>query len=377
MSKRGAHEGSIFQRKDGRWAASLHLGYRDGKRQRKTFYGKTRREVQEALTRALRDLQDGIAIRTDERETTAEYLHRWLDASARQRVRPRTLAGYRLIVNKHLIPAVGRVPVARLSPDEVQRLLNRKSSEGAKPQTVRNIHACLRRALAQGVRWGAVTRNVATLVDLPRVDRDEVRPLSPRDARAIIEATRGDRLEPLVVVTLATGMRQGEVLGLRWQDVDLEAGFIEVRHALLRIDRKVQLVEPKTKRSRRRIAVPPAVVAVLREHRTRQLQARLWVGSRWVEGDFVFTTSIGTPLDGADVTRRFQGLLAAVGLPRMRFHDLRHGAASLLLAQGVHARVVMEMLGHSTIALTMNTYSHVIPELQREAADKMEMMLGG
>jgi len=141
MSKRGAHEGSIFQRKDGRWAASLHLGYRDGKRQRKTFYGKTRREVQEALTRALRDLQDGIAIRTDERETTAEYLHRWLDASARQRVRPRTLAGYRLIVNKHLIPAVGRVPVARLSPDEVQRLLNRKSSEGAKPQTVRNIHA--------------------------------------------------------------------------------------------------------------------------------------------------------------------------------------------------------------------------------------------
>ena len=140
---------------------------------------------------------------------------------------------------------------------------------------------------------------------------------------------------------------------------------------------KVQLVEPKTSRSRRRIALPASVAVLLREHRKAQLQARLWAGTRWQEGDFVFTTSVGTPMDGADVTRRFQRLLAAAGLPRMRFHDLRHGAASLLLAQGVHARVVMEMLGHSTIALTMKTYSHVIPELQREAADQMEAVLGG
>jgi integrase len=376
VAKRGAHEGSIYQRRDGRWAASLHLGYANGRRQRKTFYGKTRREVQEALTRALRDLQDGIAARTDERETVAQYLSRWLESSAKHRVRPRTLVGYRLIVDKHLIPAIGRVAVARLSPDEVQGLLNRKTADGASPQTVRNIHACLRRALAQAVRWGVTARNVATLVDLPRVQRKHVTAISPADARAILAAVKGDRLEPLVTVTLGTGLRQGEALGLRWQDVDLEAGELEVRHALQRMSGSVELVEPKTDRSRRRIALAPYVVTVLREHRKRQLQERLWAGSRWQEGDFVFTSSIGTPMTGGDVTKRFQGLLAAAGLPRIRFHDLRHGAASLLLAKGVHPRVVMEMLGHSTIALTMNVYSHVIPELQREAADQMEAVFG-
>ena len=221
------------------------------------------------------------------------------------------------------------------------------------------------------------TRNVATLVDLPRVQRQEVLALSPSDARAVVEAVKGDRLEALVVVTLATGLRQGEALGLGWQDVDLEAGGLRVRHALQRMNRSVQLVEPKTSRSRRQVALPASVVTILRDHRKRQLQERLWAGSRWQEGGFVFTSSIGTPMMGSDVTRRFQSLLAAAGLPRMRFHDLRHGAASLLLAQGVHPRVVMEMLGHSTIALTMNVYSHVIPELQREAADKMEAVFGG
>jgi integrase len=224
--------------------------------------------VHESLTRALRDLQDGIAARTDERETVAQYLHRWLDSSAKHCVRPRTLAGYRLIIDKHLIPAIGRVPVARLSPNDVQGLLNRKTADGASPQTVRNIHACLRRALAQAVRWGATTRNVATLVDLPRVQRKQVTALSPTDARAILAAVKGDRLEPLVTVTLGTGLRQGEALGLRWQDVDLEAGELEVRHALQRMRGSVQLVEPKTDRSRRRIALAPYAVTVLREHRS-------------------------------------------------------------------------------------------------------------
>jgi integrase len=256
-------------------------------------------------------------------------------------------------------------------------MLNAKSASGAKPQTTRNIHAVLRRALTQGLRWGVVSRNVATLVDLPRVDRDEVRGLSPADARTVITAVAGDRIEPLVLLSLSTGLRQGEALGLRWQDVDLEAGTVRVRHSLQRMPgRGVELVEPKTPRSRRTLALPTSTANALREHRKSQLQERLWAGSRWQEADFVFTTSIGTPMIGSDLTRRFQALLRAAGLPPMRFHDLRHGAASLLLAQGVHPRVVMEMLGHSTITLTMNVYSHVIPDLQREAATKMEALLG-
>lgn len=378
MTKRGAHEGSIYQRKDGRWAASIHLGYVNGKRSRKSFYGKTRRDVQERMTKALSEVQAGLPVRSDDRETVADYLSRWLSASASQRVRPRTLAGYRLIADKHLIPAIGRVPLAKLTPAQVQAMLNAKTAAGAKPQTTRNIHAVLRRALTQALRWGAVSRNVATLVDLPRVDRQEVRGMSPADAKAVMAAMAGERLEPLVLLTLSTGLRQGEALALRWQDVDLDVGTVRVRYSLQRMPgRGVELVEPKTTRSRRTLHLPTSTATALREHRKRQLAERLWAGSRWQEGDYLFTTSIGTPMIGSDVTRRFQALLRAAGLPAMRFHDLRHGAASLLLAQGVHPRVVMEMLGHSTITLTMNVYSHVIPDLQREAATKMEAALLG
>lgn len=303
-----------------------------------------------------------LPVRSDDRETVADYLSRWLDASAAQRVRPRTLGGYRLIAAKHLIPAIGRVPVAKLTPAQVQAMLNATSATGAKPQTVRNVHAVLRRALTQAMRWGVVLRNVATLVDLPRVDRTEVLALSPADARAVMAAVHGDRIESLVLLTLSTGLRQGEALGLQWQDMDLETGTVRVRHSLQRMPgRGAELVEPKTTRSRRTLALPTSTANALREHRKAQLAERLWAGSRWQEGGYVFTTSIGTPMIGSDVTRRFQGLLRAAGLPPMRFHDLRHGAASLLLAQGVHPRVVMEMLGHSTITLTMNVYSHVNP----------------
>jgi integrase len=374
--RRAAGEGMIHERADGRWEARLSLGYVDGRRARKSLFGKSQREVREKLTKVLRDRDQGMPIAADERQPLAAYLARWLEDAARQSVRPRTLDGYQRIVGKHLSPAIGRIPLARLSPADVQAMLNAKSSTGLSPQTVRNIHAVLRRALSQAMRWGLVARNVATLVELPRVARAEVRALSPADARAILEAVRGDRLEGLINVTLATGMRQGEALGLRWRDVDLDDGSLSIRHTLQRLG-GAQLVEPKTARSRRVLAASAGTVAALRAHRTRQLEERLWAGSRWQEADYVFTTRDGAPWDGTNVTKRFQRLLAAADLPRLRFHDLRHGAASLLLAQGIHPRVVMEMLGHSTIAVTMNVYSHVTPALQREAANRMDELLGG
>lgn len=372
--RRAAGEGMIHQRTDGRWEARLSLGYVDGRRARKSVFGRSQRDVREKLTILQRERDQGLERRTDERETVAVFLERWLE-QARPALRPRTWQGYALIVRRQLVPAIGRVPLAKLTPATVQELLNRRQAAGASPQTVRNQHAVLRRALGQAVRWGIVPRNVATLVTLPRVDRPEVRAIAPGDARAILEAVRGDRLEALVTLALATGLRQGEALALRWDDVDLADGRLTVRHSLQRVGAGVELVEPKTRRSRRTIAVPRGIIAALREHRTRQLQARLWAGSAWQEGGYVFTTSIGTPMHAGDVTRALQRLLAAAGLPRMRFHDLRHGAASLLLAQGVAPRVVMEILGHSTIALTMNVYSHVIPALERDAADRMDAIL--
>ena len=199
--------------------------------------------------------------------------------------------------------------------------------------------------------------------------------LTPEQARAFLEAASGDRLEALYTVALAVGLRQGEALGLRWDDVDLEAGTLTVRHALQRVGGRLRLVEPKTRLSLRNIALPPMVVAALRAHRSRQLQERLWAGSRWQEHDYVFASTIGTPLDGTNVTHRLQAILLTAGLPRQRFHDLRHACASLLLALGVHPRVVMETLGHSQISLTMNTYGHVLPSLQRDAADRMDRLL--
>jgi integrase len=170
------------------------------------------------------------------------------------------------------------------------------------------------------------------------------------------------------------GLRQGEILGLRWSDVDVETSTLRVAQALQRVNGRLEFVEPKSRRSRRTIPMPPTVARALRAHRSRQLEERIAVGPRWRESDLVFTTSIGTPLDSRNVTRRFQAALERASLPRLRFHDLRHTAASLMLAQGVPARVVMETLGHSQISLTMNTYSHVVPALQREAADRMDVV---
>ena len=180
-----------------------------------------------------------------------------------------------------------------------------------------------------------------------------------------------------VTVALLTGLRQGEALGLRSADVDLEGGHIAVRRTLHRSGGKVLLEEPKTRRSRRTVPLTGMAATALRRQRDWfQAQQRMLAGSEWQEGDWVFTTAVGTPMHGSDVTRRLQRLLAAAGLPHMRFHDLRHGMATLLIAQGVHARVVMEMLGHSTIAVTMNVYGHVVPALEREAADRLDAALG-
>jgi integrase len=355
---------------------SLNLGWQDGRRRRKSFYGQTRREVAEALAKAQRDVQLGLAVARDERQTLAAFIDRWLLESAGPSTRPKTRQGYAVIVSRHLVPSLGRIPLAKLAPDHVQAMLNSKLAAGSSPQTVRNIHAVLRRALHQAHRWGLVQRNVATLVDLPKAVRYEAPAITPEQARAILSAVNGDRLEALVTLTIATGLRQGEALALRWSDIDLDAGSLTVRRALTRVGGEVRFDEPKTARSRRTVAVPMSVVGVLRQHRKIQAEEQLWAGSRWQEHGLVFTTSIGTPMVGGDVTKRFQALLAAAALPRLRFHDLRHGCASLLLAQGVHPRVVMEQLGHSTITLTMNVYSHVIPALQRDAADRMEAMLG-
>lgn len=377
MAKRGANVGSIYKRKDGRWAASIHLGYEGGSRRRKTYYGKTRREVQAKLTAALRAHQQGLPI-ASARQTVGQFLVRWLEDSARPSLRPLTFVTYESIVRLHLQPALGRIQLDRLTPQHVQALLNERSAAGLAPATVRNIQRVLHRALEVAARWGLVGRNVARLVDVPRRVRKDVRVLSPEEARALLDAVKGDRLEALYTVALATGLRQGEALGLRWSDVVLDASMLTVRGALARIEGELRIVEPKSATSRRSITLPEFAVSSLRDHRARQLQERLRAGEAWhPEWNLVFATPQGAPLDARRVRTLFKAHLAHAGLPDVRFHDLRHSCASLLLAQGVPARVVMETLGHSSISMTMDIYSHVFPALSREAAHSMDAALAG
>ncbi len=309
--------------------------------------------------------------------TLGAFLEDWLADVVRLSVRPRTLVSYRYIVANHLTPGLGYIGLAALSPADVQALLNAKMASGFSPRTVAYQRGVLRQALGHAERMGLVGRNVARLARPPRIPRRQVTPLSPAEARTFLAAIGGDRYEALYLVALGCGLRQGEILGLRWPDIDLAAGTLRVRYALARVDGRLVLDEPKSATSRRVVQLPAIVAGALAAHLARQAAE---VRPRLPEAphpfaELVFTTIKGTPLDGISVTRRFQRILVRTGLPRQRFHDLRHACASLLLAQGVPARVLMETLGHSEIGLTLNTYSHVLPALGREAAQRMDEVL--
>ena len=310
--------------------------------------------------------------------TVGELFDRWLDEAVALTVRPRTLASYTYIVRVHLRPALGDVPLASLTAQHVQGFLNAKAASGLAPRTVGYLRGVLRQALGFAERMDLVGRNVARLARPPRVPRRQVSPLTLEEARLFRAAVAGDRLEALYLVAVGCGLRQGEILGLRWGDVDLEGRTLTVRLALAREGGELALVEPKSATSRRTVPMPAFVVESLAAHRVGQAAEALPRRPAPPDpfADLVFTTTLGTPLDGISVTRRFQRLLKDVGLPHQRFHDLRHACASLLLTQGVAARVVMETLGHSQISLTLGTYSHVSPALGRAAAERMNDLLG-
>ena len=243
---------------------------------------------------------------------------------------------------------------------------------------MREIRAVLRIALNQALKWGLVARNVAALVSPPHVEAYEGRSLTVAEAKAFIAACRGDRLEALYIVALGLGLRQGEVLGLRWEDVDVENAVLRIRQQVQRGDGALKLVELKTKKSRRTLPLPPFAVTALREHRARQLAERIRAGARWKDLGLVFSTSVGTPLDARNVTRLFTALRTSVkDLPDFTFHDTRRTCSSILLALGVHPRVVMEILGHAQIAITMEVYTDVVPELMTDAFARLETALGG
>ncbi len=325
---------TLRKRKDGRWEAIISFIGPDGKPRRKSFYGKTQQDVRQKLTGARRTLDQGGALPL-ERQMVGQFLDRWLEDLARKKKAPKTYKSYAQIVRLYVKPVLGRHQLTGLGPQHVEAMLNHQLDQGLAPRTVQYTRAVLRIALNRALKWGLVARNVAALVDPPKVPRYQSRPLSPEQAGRLLEAARGDRLEALYAVGVALGLRPGELYGLRWEDVDFEARTIRAQKQPQVVDGELQLVGLKTGRSRRTLPMPAVIARQLRAHWARQMEERLLAGSRWQDWGLVFTSTIGTPLDNRNVNRRYKALLQKAGLPDVRHYDLRHSAASLLIAQGV------------------------------------------
>ena len=353
----------------------LDLGWIDGKRRRRSVYGRTRVEVVDQLDELRRARRRGANLAARSR-TVEQWMTEWLDEiKVRDGTRGSTLDRYRQVSRTHIVPSLGRVRLDRLTPGEVQAFMNGLSGRVSAASVVK-VHGVLRAALSDAERLDLVPRNAARAVRPPRLGRVERQVLTPEQARELLNAVVGHRHEGVVVLALTMGLRRGEILGLRWSDVDLDKRSLWIRQALQRVDGELQLVEPKTHRSRRALPLPALAVPVLERHRTRQASERLAVGPYWDDRGLIFPTTIGTPLEPRNVAHWFVKLRGQLGLDWLRFHDLRHACATFLLANGVDPRTVMEVLGHSTIRLTMDTYGHALPERMHNAASVMDGVLG-
>ena len=368
--RRGKGEGSIFQRTDGTWCSRIEVG-RDagGKRIRKDVYGKTKKEVQDKLTQLQSQKLTGTLVPNDS-TNYGDFLEWWLNDAASLTVRPKTLAWYRQVVETHIKPRLAAVKLQKLTGPHIQTLIADMARDKKSARMRQIVFAVIHRSLVVALRQGMVPRNVADAVDRPTIPKHEIKPLDGDQVAAFLAAAEGDRMEALYVLALSTGMRQGEMFGLEWNDVDLKAGTLTVRRTLVEMNGEFTTSEPKTDRGRRLIELPAIAVDALWAQRALQMTEGLAASS------MVFTDTDGKPLRRSNVTRRsFFPLLIKAGLPQIRFHDLRHSSATLLLGAGIHPKVVQERMGHSQISMTMDIYSHCLPSMGREAAGKLDGLL--
>ena len=374
MGKRGNGEGSITRRKDGLYMARYTVETATGAK-RKTVYAKTRKEVSEKLTVALADASKGITAGGGPK-TVEAFLTSWLENSVRGSVRKSTYDRNESLCRVHLIPTLGRKKLKTLGAADVAGFYRSRLDSGCSAASVHKMHETLHKALKQAVRWGYMTKNPADDVDAPRVHTEEVHPLTRDEARRFLKVVRGDRLEALYVVALHTGMRQGELLALRWEDVDIEEKTLTVRRTITKDGGKLLTGPTKTAKGRRTVKLTRDAAEALRKHLTRQLEEIDGLGDHYQPGGLVFATTKGTLLNPTNLRKRsFAPLLVRADLPHQTFHQLRHTAATILLLKNVNPKIVSEMLGHASIAITLDTYSHVLPNMQDSAVAAMEEAL--
>jgi len=367
--KRGHGEGSVYKRKDGFWTAQVTS---QGKQIYKYF--KTQREALDWVHETKTQLKNGIPIRAAT-ITLQKYLDWWL-AAHKSAVRPNTIIQYSQIVRQHIVPVLGKIKLKDLSPNHIQSLYNIKLETGVSKRSVVLIHSILHKALNQALKWELIGRNPARAVTRPKVPRKEMKTLTDSQARTFLSAAKESRYEMLYWLAISTGMRQGELLGLKWSDIDWTNGSLQVQRQLQRNEGQgLVFSEPKSLAGNRLILISTNMLEKMRKHLDFQFQEKSQLGDNWQENDLMFPSAVGTPADHRNLYRDFKKILKIAELPDMRFHDLRHTAATLMLEQGIHPKVVQERLGHADITLTLNTYSHVLPSMQEAAAKKMDTLL--
>jgi len=367
-SRRGHGEGALYLRDDGRWCGIVSAGYdaSTGKRIRRFVYGQTKKEAQDELLKIQTSKAAGVLVKTGT-ETVGEYLNRWLADVAKPGLRHSTFVNYDRVIRKHISPRIGGIRLQKLTTAHVDWLYGEMDRCKSGPNPRRLAHAVLRRALKIATRKGLVSRNVCDLAEAPVVAKATVTPLDATQAAALLTAAQGDRLEALYHVAIGSGMREGELFGLHWKSVDLVAGTVSVIQSLSEVGGRLSLGEPKSAKSRRLIQLPQHAVVALESHRKRMM----------IEGfagvEMVFCNQSGGYLRRSHFhAQSFRPLLKRAGLGAVRFHDLRHTHATLMLLAGENPKVVQERLGHSSIGITLDTYSHVLPAVQTGAAAKLD-----
>ena len=376
-------KGHIRKRGKRSWAVVIDLG-RDanGKRRQKwhTVHG-AKRDAQRELADLLSSLNKGDYVEPS-RMKVSEYLDRWLSEYAKLNVSPKTYERYTDIISRNIKPALGEYHLSKLRPLHIQSFYTDALTQGRKDgrgglsaQTVLHFHRVLRKALQQAVKWQLLARNPTEAVEPPRPQRKEMQVVDEAGTARLLQAVEGARLYMPVLLAVMTGMRRGEILALRWQDTDLEKGQVAVRRSLEQTRDGLRFKQPKTGKGMRSVALPGIAIQVLRRHKTEQAQERLKLGPAYEDNDLVSPRPDGSPWPPDSLSTAFASLIRRSDLPRIRFHDLRHSHATQLLRHGIHPKVVSERLGHSKVGITLDTYSHVLPGMQEEAAGKVDAAL--
>lgn len=352
-------KGRLVKRSKVSWTIIIEAGRDPATGKRKRIYKAVRgnkTQAKQVMEQLLAELQQGTYVKP-EKITLAEYLNEWLETACKPRLAPKTIEGYKICIERHITPALGQIYLSELQPMHIQILYGDLLEKGLSKRTVELVHTVLRAALKQAVKWQMISRNPADATEPPRPKRPEVRTLSPAELNRLLEEAQSSPIADVILVAAYTGMRRGEVLALQWEDIDFVRRIIYVQRNLVRVGGEFIVKPPKTQRGLRQVPVDDGVIERLAELKEQAI-------SKWV-----FSRADGSPLDPSTVTHQFKRVAEQAGFPDLRFHDLRHTFATILLTQGIQAKVVQELLGHESITTTIDTYTHVVESLQKQAAN--------